>query len=132
MRIISIRVAPVARIVAAVYAMIGLLIWLRFAFGSEQYLSFPLGLVAPLFNLNLNFHLERSSSVFYGLFMCIASVLSYSVTGWLTGAGAALCFNLIAKRIGGVDAKYFAVSDAAPESSPPIKVVMSKDSEARS
>jgi hypothetical protein len=132
MRIISIRVASVARIVAVVYAMIGLLVWLRFAFGSEQYLSFPLGLVAPLFNLNLNFHLERSSSVFYGLVMCIASVLSYSVTGWLTGAGAALCFNLVAKRIGGIDAKNFVVTDAAHENRHPIDIVMSKDSEARS
>ena len=72
MRIISIRVEPVARIVASVYAVIGLIVWLRFAFGSEQYLTFPLGVVAPLFNLNLNFHLERFAGVFYNVFLCIA------------------------------------------------------------
>ena len=100
MRISSIRVEPVARILALDYAVIGFVIWVRFAFGSEQYLTFPLGVVAPLINLNVNFHLERFTGVFYNLFLCIASVLSYGATGWLTGAAGALCFDLVSKRIG--------------------------------
>jgi len=36
----------------------------------------------------------------------VAAVLSYALTGWITGAVAALCFNAVAKRTGGIDAKY--------------------------
>jgi hypothetical protein len=37
----------------------------------------------------------------------VAGVLSYAITGWLTGVVAALRFNALAKLTGGIDAKYF-------------------------
>jgi hypothetical protein len=65
----------------------------------------------PLFHLNLNFNLARSSGAFYNIFLCAAAVLSYAVTGWITGALTAVCFNVIAKQMGGIDAKYVSVAE---------------------
>jgi len=111
MRITSIRVASVALILMVTYAVFGLIAFVVVAVGNTQYLTLPFGFVAPLFHLNFNFNLERSSNVFSNLFACIAAILFYSATGWLTGAVSALCFNFVAKRIGGIDAKYVSVID---------------------
>jgi hypothetical protein len=86
MRITSVQVAPVARIAAIIYALLGLIAFLAFAAGSAQYLTLPFGFIAPLFHLNLNLNLGRSNSVIYNFFMCQAAILSYSASGWLTGA----------------------------------------------
>jgi hypothetical protein len=107
----SVRVTPIARILAIAYAVFGIVAFLQFAVSSVQYLTLPFGVVAPLVHLNLNLNLARSTNVYYNLFLCLASVVSYSLTGWLTGAVVALCFNQIAKYTGGVDAKYVSVVD---------------------
>ena len=111
MRIISIRIAPVARILAIAYAAFGLAAFLLFAVRGDQYLTLPFGVVAPLVHLNLNFNLERSAGLLYNIFLCIAAVVSYSLTGWVTGAVGTLLFNIIAKRTSGIDVKYFSVTD---------------------
>ena len=113
MRIMSVRVAPIARILAIAYAVFGLVAFVQFAVSNVQYLTLPFGVVAPLLHLNFNFNLARSTNVSYNLFLCLASVVSYSLTGWLTGAVAAVCFNQIAKYTGGIDAKYASVVDNA-------------------
>jgi hypothetical protein len=76
-----------------------------YALSTAEFLTLPFGILAPLFHLNLNFNLARSGGVFYNILLCTAAVLSYALTGWITGAFAALCFNIIAKLIGGIDAK---------------------------
>ena len=111
MRIVSVHVEPVARIMAIMYAFFGLAAFLIFALTDAPYLTLPFGQVAPLIHLNLNFNLGRSTSVVYYCFQCVAAVLSYGVTGWLTGAGLALAFNLIARTLGGIEAKYFSTTE---------------------
>jgi hypothetical protein len=106
MRIVAIQVTQVARILGIAYALLGFLVFLQFAFSSAQELTLPFGFVAPLFYLNLNFHLARSGNVLYNILECLATIASYATTGWLTGLGGALCFNFIAKRTGGVEVKY--------------------------
>ena len=110
MRIVSVRVEPVARIFAILYAICGLGSFLIFAFSDVQYLTLPFGVLAPLFHLNVNLNLQRAASIPYSLLLCLGSVLSYSLTGWLTGTATALCFNFAARRMGGIDAKYFTVT----------------------
>ncbi|HKS76163.1 MAG TPA: hypothetical protein VJQ82_23325 [Terriglobales bacterium] len=112
MRIISVRVAPVVRVLAIAYAVFGVVAFLLYAVSSAEALTLPFGLVAPLFHLNVNLSLPRSSGVLYNAFLCIAAILSYSLTGAITGVGAAVCFNVIAKQTGGIDAKYVKVVDA--------------------
>jgi Flp pilus assembly protein protease CpaA len=60
--------------------------------------------------LNLNLNLPRSGGVFYNIFLAAATVVSYALTGWLTGMALAVFFNFIAKRMGGIDAKYVSVA----------------------
>jgi hypothetical protein len=108
-RLVAVKVAPFATIIAIVYSAVGLIAFLLFVFGQPKYLSLPLGIVAPFVHLNINLNLARSQSVFYNIFLCFAAVLSYAFTGWLTGAAIALCFNFTAGRMGGIDAKFFSV-----------------------
>jgi hypothetical protein len=112
MRIISVRVAPVARVLAIVYALFGLSAFVVYAASSAESFTLPFGVVAPLFHLNVNFNLPRSGGVLYNVFLCAAAVLSYALTGWITGVVAAVCFNFIAKQTGGIDAKYVVTEEA--------------------
>jgi hypothetical protein len=110
MRIISVGVEPVARVLAIGYSVCGLGSFLFYAVSSSgEVFTLPVGVLAPLFHLNLNLNLPRSSGVLYNTFLGVAAVLSYALTGWITGAAAALCFNVIAKQVGGIDAKYVSV-----------------------
>ena len=77
-----------------------------FEFSDTQYLTLPVGLVALIFHLNLNFNLPRSTSIIFTVLYGIAAILTYALSGWITGAAAALCFNLMATLTGGIDAKY--------------------------
>lgn len=101
MRIISVRLEPVARILSIVYAVFGLGAFFLFEFTGAQYLTLPFGVLAPVFHLNLNFNLPHTTSIAYTIFSGFAAVLAYALTGWLTGAIAALCFNVVAKQIEG-------------------------------
>jgi hypothetical protein len=117
MRIISVRVSPVAKVLAIVYAVFGLSAFVIYAVSSAQFLTLPFGVLAPLFHLNLNLNLARSGGVLYNTFG-VAAVLSYALTGWITGAVSAVLFNVIAKQTGGIDAKYVSVtSDEFPAKS---------------
>src|SRR5258707_351079 len=109
MRIISIRIEPFARVLAIAYAVFGLSAFVFFAISRADYMTLPFGILAPLFHLNVNVNLVRSSSMLYNifLFLCVTAVLSYALTGWITGLVAASCFNAVAKLTGGIDAKYF-------------------------
>jgi ABC-type phosphate/phosphonate transport system permease subunit len=78
-------------------------------------MTLPVGILAPLLTLNLNFNLPRTGSPLSNAFYCMAEILAYALTGWITGAVFALCFNFIAKATGGIDAKYVStVPEIAP------------------
>jgi hypothetical protein len=110
MRIIGIRIEPLARVLAIAYAVFGLSAFVFFAITRADYMTLPFGILAPLFHLNVNLNLVRSSSMLYNISLCVAAVLSYALTGWITGVVAALCFNAVAKLTGGIDAKYFSTT----------------------
>lgn len=114
MRIISVRLKPIAGILSIVYAVFGLGYFMIFAIGSSAYLTLPFGVLAPLFYLNLNLNLPRSGGIPYNLFLCVACVVSYAITGGITGAAVAGSFNFVAKKMGGIDAKYFTIEPAPP------------------
>jgi hypothetical protein len=51
-------------------------------------MTLPFGILAPLFHLNVNLNLVRSSSMLYNIFLCVAAVLSYALYGmdhWSSG-----------------------------------------------
>lgn len=98
-----------AGVLALAYAVFGLTAFLVYAISGAASLTLPFGVLLPLFHLNVNLNLARSSNVIYNIFLCVAAVLSYAVTGWITGAVVALCFNVMAKQTGGIDAKYVSV-----------------------
>jgi hypothetical protein len=109
---------PVAKVLAIVYAVFGLGAFVIYAVSSAQFLTLPFGVLAPLFHLNLNLNLARSGGVLYNTFLGVAAVLSYALTGWITGAVSAVLFNVIARQTGGIDAKYVSVtSDEFPAKS---------------
>jgi len=111
MRILAVRVEPVARILSIIYAFLGLVGFLQFSFSDAPYLTLPFGVVAPLVFFNINLKLPRSTNLAYDLFCCVAEIIAYAITGWITGAAAALCFNLVAKWRGGIDAKYVSTTE---------------------
>ncbi|HEX3321909.1 MAG TPA: hypothetical protein VHR84_14470 [Terriglobales bacterium] len=113
MRIVGIRVEPFARVLGITYTVFGLSAYAVFAIKGSDYLTLPFGVLAPLVSLDFTLTLARSSGVFYNIFLCIASVLSYAVSGWITGVVGALCFNAVAKQTGGIDAKYLCTVDKA-------------------
>jgi hypothetical protein len=71
----------------------------------RDYLRIPLGLIAlPLTYLNLNFDIQRPEHFLSGVLFVLFGAVCYAATGWLTGSAAVLCFNFIARRIGGIKA----------------------------
>jgi hypothetical protein len=117
-RIISVRPAPVGRVFAVIYAVAGLGGFVVFAFSSLQTFTLPIGLLMGFFHLNLNLQLARSPDLIANAFLCLAVILSYALSGWITGVALTLCFNLIAKKTGGLDAEFVSVdsNDSAMQS----------------
>ena len=112
MRIIAIKPRPVIFVVAGIYAALGSLVFLIFAFSNAQYFTIPFGIFTPEVHLNLNFNLKRSPDLIANAFVCIALMFSYAMSGFLTAAGATFGFNYFARRMGGVDARYFSIIEA--------------------
>jgi hypothetical protein len=104
MRITSIRVGPVARIVAIIYGVLGILYVPTVLLTGAKEMTLPVGIVAPLLYLNLNLHLPVPSHFLSGVLSALAACVCYTLSGWLTGAAAVLAFNIVARRMGGIDA----------------------------
>jgi hypothetical protein len=121
MRIISVRPAPVARVFALTYAACGLAAFIQYAFSSMQTFILPIGILIGVFHLNVNIHLGRSSDLLANALLCIGAILSFALSGWITGVALTLCFNFIAEKTGGVDAKFVTVAEDSAAS--PAKVL---------
>ena len=104
MRILSLRIIPVARILAIVYGAMSPFLIIGMLLSKAQYIRIPLGVVAPLLYLNINFDLEHPTTFVGGALMIVFGAACYGITGWLTGTFAVLCFNFVAGRMGGVEA----------------------------
>jgi hypothetical protein len=122
MRIISVQPAPVARIFTFTYAVCGLVAFLQYAFSSMQTFILPIGILMGVFHLNMNFQLGRSPDLLANAFLCVGAVLSYALSGWITGVALTLCVNFIARKTGGIDAKFVTVAEDAPASPATVPV----------
>lgn len=111
MRILGVRWEPVARVVAIIYGLFGVGAFCLSEFTRASQLTLPLGILAPVIHLNFNLNVPRPSGVLSGLLAGAAEILAYAVTGWITGAAAALCFNIVCRRLGGLDAKYLSIAN---------------------
>jgi hypothetical protein len=67
-----------------------------------------------IFHLNFNFQLARSTDLISNVFLCAGSVSSYALSGWITGLTVTLCFNFIASKTGGIDARFVSVVNDEP------------------
>lgn len=115
MRIVSVHPGAVAFVFALAYAFAGLVSFVAYAFSSLQTLLLPIGIVLGMFHLVFNIHVARSTDLLGNAFLCLSSVLCYAATGWISGAVVAVCFNLIAQKTGGIDAKFVSVKHDGSE-----------------
>jgi hypothetical protein len=107
-RIVSIDPAAVAKIFAWLYGMLAILGLITLAISGVErltYLSYPFGFVVPGFHLDLRLNLLLPQNPIGRSAMFLACIPAYAVTGWLSGYLVALCFNLLAKRLGGISAR---------------------------
>ena len=106
MKIVALRIQPIARVVAAIYAVFGASFWMAYCLSKAQYLTLPVGLIAPMVHFNFNFNFHRSTDVVYNVLLLLASIAGYALTGWLTAAVLIICFNVAAWLKGGIDADF--------------------------
>ena len=111
MKIIGFKIQPIASVFAIIYAALGAFFWIAYCVSRVDYITLPVGFIAPLLNLSFNFHLARSSNILYNLLLLLASLLSYGFSGWLTSAVAVICFNAIAKMKGGINAGFIRLQE---------------------
>jgi hypothetical protein len=106
MKIMALRIQPIARVVAAIYAIFGASFWITYCFSKAPYLTLPVGIVAPMVHFNFNFHFHRTTDVVYNVLLFLASIAGYALTGWLTAMALVICFNVAARWKGGIDADF--------------------------
>ena len=92
------------------YALCGLGSFIQYSFSNLQTFILPIGIFMGIFHLNLNLRLGRSPDLLANAFVCIAAILCYAFSGFITGVALTLCFNLIAERTRGIDAKFVDVT----------------------
>jgi len=95
---------PIAKIIAIIYGVLGILYVPEVLLTGTSQMTVPLGILAPLVHLNFNFHLPAPTHFLSGLLSAVAACACYTVSGWLTGGAAVLAFNFVATRMGGIDA----------------------------
>jgi len=106
MKIIGLKIQPIASVFAAIYAAFGAFFWLSYCIGRDEYIILPVGVIGPLLHLNINLSFHRSSAVLPNLLFFLGSLVTYALSGWLTAAIAVLCFNAIAKMKHDIDADF--------------------------
>ena len=111
MKITALNVAPIARIFASIYGVIGLVSWIALRLTHAKYVILPIGIIGPLLHLNFSVSFRQSEDVFTNVFFMFASVASYAVTGAITAVAGVLCFNAVAKRKGGISADFVLFSE---------------------
>ncbi len=109
MRIMSLRVRPVALIFAIIYGVFSPFLVVLMALSKADYLRIPLGIIAaPLFYVNINFDIQHPTHILSAALLVLFATACYAATGWLTGAALVLCFNFVARRTGGIQASVLA------------------------
>lgn len=113
----SIHPGAVALVFGLTYAIAGFVAFAVFAFTDLPIFVLPIGFIMGMFHLNVNLQLARSHDLLANAFLCLSAVICYGITGCITGAVVVSCFNFIARKMGGIDAKYVTLvgEDASPE-----------------
>jgi hypothetical protein len=106
MRIISVSPGPVALVLSLIYAGLGCVVFFTYAFTEAPFLILPIGFVAPLIDFSFNLHLPRTNSLGFNLLYAGAALLTFALTGAITGGVGTFCFNLIAKQLGGIPVRF--------------------------
>lgn len=104
MQIMSFRVGPPANIIAIIYGILGILTVPHALLVGASQITLPVGLIAPLVYLSFNLHVTTPTHFLSGMLYALAAGACFALSGWLTGAVAVLAFNLVASRIGGIEA----------------------------
>ncbi len=118
MRILSLHVAPFARVLAIIYGAYGIIYIPTLLLLNAKQVLLPIGVVAPSLLLSFNFRFPTPTHFLAGVLCSAFAVICYAITGALTGTAAVLAFNLVAKHMGGVEATWVKESapvDIAPE-----------------
>ena len=123
MKIIGLKIQPIASLFALLYAAFGAFVWIGYCVTGVNYITLPVGVIAPLLHLNVNLTLPRSSNVLYNIVLLLVSVLTYAFSGWFTAAVAVLCFNAIAKKKGGIDADFIRLQEHRPKDAEGVRVL---------
>jgi hypothetical protein len=118
MRIVSVRIRPVAQLFAWIYGCLGVVQGFVFALGNAEKVAFPLGIVAPLVHFNVNWIIARPANPGVAVLVVLLMVVSYAITGSITGALLVLCFNLASHIRGGVDATLVHLKRESPAIEP--------------
>src|SRR5262245_33405889 len=108
-RIVSIDPKPIAKILALIYGILAILGLITLAFSGVEgakYLTFPFGLVVPGFRLALNLNLGLSANPIIRSLIFLAQIPWYALTGWIGGYLLTISFNVVARYLGGIDAKF--------------------------
>lgn len=113
-RIMSVRATAVARILAIIYGVLGCGYVPALLFRDSKEIVLPIGVIAPLIDFSFKLHLQPPTHFLTGVLSEVAATVSYGVSGWLTGGVAALAFNFVAGRIGGIDTSLFAFVNSPP------------------
>jgi len=115
MRIKSFRIEPVARVLAIIYGLFGLISVPTALFMGAKQITLPVGVFAPLLNFTFNLHLPLPTQFLSGVLSAAAATVCYAGSGWLTGTAAVLAFNFAARLSGGIEASVLVKDSAAME-----------------
>jgi hypothetical protein len=123
-RVKSISITDVARISAWTHGALACFGVISMLVMPPEMVTFPVGVLLPVFHLNVNFNVPMPSSASAGIFFALALIVCYLVSGWVTGAFLAACFNLIARFTGGAEASTFTFDDeqSATAVIPPVSL----------
>jgi len=109
-RIISLRIAPVAKVLAIIYGVLGFAYVPTMLLIGAKEIVLPLGILGPFIFLSLNLHFALPTHFLTAVLSVVSASLCYGITGWLTGAAVALAFNFVARLMGGVEASVLVKS----------------------
>jgi hypothetical protein len=115
MKIMALKIQPIAGVMAAVYAIFGASFWVTYCFSKAPYLTLPVGIVAPMVHFSFNFNFHRTTDVVYNVLLFLASVAGYALTGWLTAMTLVISFNVAARWKGGIAADFISFRENRPE-----------------
>src|SRR5215467_13025341 len=119
-KILSIRVTSVAKVLAIVYAFLGFINVPLILLCTTAGITLPLGILGPPFFLNLNLNFPRPEHFLSGILTTVAACAFFSASGWLTGAAAATAFNIVARRLGGIEVSSISATPVSESSRYPV------------